>query len=48
MNNGEHVHQNRATITLMPEDTVDRVHKLARQQPGYVFLANGRKIITDA
>ena len=38
MNNREHVHQNRATVTLMLEDTVDKVHKLARQQ---MYLKDG-------
>ena len=38
INNGERVHRNRYTVIPMPEDVVDKVHRLAKRQK---FLKEG-------
>ena len=38
IDNGERVHRNRCTVILMPEKTVDVIHRLAKQQK---FLKEG-------
>ena len=52
INNGERVHRNRYTVIPMPEEVVDKVHRLAKRQKflkeGIEFRDRKNELIDDA